>query len=94
MNDLRDQLANTAIPTPKVEKHINLDNAIEDQQSAIRAMSDLIARLNALPEEVTETGDNKSLPSVIEVLENGPDRIRDNTDRIHKLVADLEALLF
>ena len=84
----------TAIKAPRPEKHQAIDTAIYEQKSVISSLENLISRINPAPEEVSETGIERGQSTLIDVLNHAPDRIHENTERLHKLIAELEQMLF
>ena len=87
------------IEEPMSENHIEIDRAIQYQEEVVIRLECLINRI--FPQTNTGqsgTGDEPSplrtAPSLGEVLQYGPSRIRRNTDQAVELINKLESLLF
>lgn len=75
------------------EKHTELHNAIEHVDSVNSALCQLIGQITGTPPESSTKPDQQS-PSLSDVLEAGPDHIREKLDTAHNSISRIRELLF
>lgn len=76
-------------------RHMNLHGAINDMQGVLMLMEELLNDINPRPSSNTDEIETKpSPPTLSDILNNGPDRIRNSCDRMRTLINELREELF
>jgi len=75
-------------------KHMNLHSAIHDMDDIEALIEDLLHEINPRPSEISDETKNTQLPTLAEILNNGPVRIRASCDRMSTLIGKLREELF
>ena len=78
------------------QKHIQIDSAIHELRSAVILLVALREQINPTPQvaERLEGGKDRAIPTLMEILDTLPVRIRDEAETINKTVAEIRELIF
>lgn len=84
----------TTVAAPTPTNHVQIYSAICDMNSTISRAEDLLSRINGnrCTDESADTLEDS--PCLLEILQKGPDMIRDNTGRVEQLISQIEDALF
>ena len=83
---------------PKQEKHLKLNDSISNIQDVINKLNNLRDRINST-NDVLENSKNCSpeierIPTLVDMLDAGPDRINENIETMVSVIRDIDGLLF
>jgi hypothetical protein len=78
------------------EKHMELHSAISNVHTISRHLDDLIQRLEgpSPPQECQISDQPEPVPSFMNVLNSGPDSLREMTEDAHKRIERIFEMLF
>ena len=77
----------------KEDKHILLDNAIDDIDNVIQQAYCILQRIQG-DGSGCGTAEEKKTPSLQEVLNHAPDRIREKNNELLKILDEMNSMLF
>jgi len=77
----------------KIEKHLLLDEAIFELLKVEGVVNELFADITQGPREEC-AGCDRPIPSLVDVLDNGPQRIRNSCERIKNVLTEIRISLF
>lgn len=89
---MQSQAAEKALPVQ--EKHFDLDGAISCLNGVISKAAALKDRIHPVPQDIGSGKDESAPPTLYELLNGGGERVRCSCDKLHKLLNDIEELLF
>ena len=76
-------------------KHVQLHQAIEQLSATIALLESIIDRIKGiLPEQPKDSGEREGIPTLSDILETGPQRIREQSNRLEDIREKLTELLF
>jgi hypothetical protein len=75
-------------------KHVQLDHAISSLDNVISHAVSLLHRITGEDGQGTESSSTPKSPSLEEVLDTGPQRIRGSAENIHALLDQISDRLF
>ena len=74
-------------------KHIRLDRAIASMYSVLEHANNLMNKI-ADTGNPDQTGEDRAVPSLLDVLEGGPDRLSSLENDLHKTLDQISEQLF
>lgn len=77
----------------KEDKHISLNNAIDDIDNVIQQAYGILQRIQG-GGSGCGTVDESKTPSLQEVLNHAPDRIREKNNELYKILDEMNSTLF
>lgn len=80
--------------TDRRPKHLEMDDAIQYMDTVISHAQSLINQINPTPDKEEEIGCDRNQPSLIEVLDNGPNRLRKQAEILHQQLDNIGELIF
>lgn len=77
------------------DKHMELHYSIMDSKSCVAALERLLQRINHETQPIAPGDEPKQPePSLLILLDGGPDQVRNTNSRIHDLIDHIENCLF
>lgn len=76
-------------------KHLRLDQQIQRNKQIVMRLAELRNRINGCSDpDPTADKELRSAPSLLSLLENGPDELDNSQTAAHEILGEIEALLF
>ena len=77
------------------EKHLKIYNAIENLDSVIWHLTELVGQIKGFSPEAGDAEEpEKKIPTLVEILDGAPELIDKKIEEAHKLIDHITALLF
>ena len=94
MNEAAAKINEATAKEQRFDKHLGINNAIDNIDSVIEHAKNTIARING--HEISEEALKPVhiSPSLLDVLSGGESEIRGKIDELHSLLNEIESLIF
>lgn len=76
------------------EKHLSLNEAINGIKCLEESAKHLLIQIKGESVQQTDDVAKEGLPSLQDILDNGPERIRIYCDKAHKVIEEIHTALF